>query len=62
MHEGLMVYGIDELRRNTLILLSKDREVLATLHLLLKDRRYIKSIKVLPQAESGCICKCICRG
>lgn len=46
---GLMVYGIDQLNRNILSMISlEDLEVKASVNLILKENKYIKSIKVLP--------------
>lgn len=48
MGGNLLIYGIDLLRRNMLMLISfEELEVISKINLILKDSKYIKQIKAL---------------
>lgn len=48
LRTGVLVYGIDQLSRNILLVVSPEHEVVATVSLILNDGKYVKAIKTLP--------------
>jgi hypothetical protein len=56
---SILVYGIDQLSRNILLVVDSSLSIAATVNLILKDSKYIKSIRTLPNPTRSLF---LCRG
>ncbi len=54
---GLIVYGIDSIKRNLLYVYSHELEEQYFINFIMKDNKYIKNIKEIPNSN-----RFLCRG